>query len=192
MRPSRFTYPCLWDTKGIGPSLLVDPTLSDLNMERGEQPHKVHAPASKPRKKRNSSAKGARVELLAIKILESEGYTVHRCVRTGAKRGGLWISQNNDVFGCIDLVAKRFGQRTRWIQVTADSGIGRKKDDLSEVPWDPLFDSVEIWRWVAYKPGKHKVTGEPYDCRYFQVYHFDDQYQLDPTNKIYPVEEEKE
>ena len=79
------------------------------------------AELAKPKGKRkvNTSAKGTSIELAAIKLLEAEGYKVHRCVRTGVKRGPFYFSQSNDVFGCIDLVAKRFGSRTRWIQVTA-------------------------------------------------------------------------
>lgn len=134
----------------------------------------------------NTSSKGTKIELMAIKMLEAEGYTVHRCVRTGVKRGGMYISQSNDVFGCIDLVAKKRGQRTRWIQVTADSGIGRKKADLAEVPWDELFDEVEIWRWVGGRPRKHKTTGEMLDRQYFQVYRMDQEYALRDENRVRP------
>jgi len=134
----------------------------------------------------NTSAKGTAIELTAIRILEAEGYTVHRCVRTGVRRGGRYISQSNDVFGCIDLVAKKRGERTRWVQVTAHSGIGQKKEDLAEVPWDPLFDSVEIWRWVGGRARRHKTTGEWLDRQYFQIYHLDDDYDLIADNRIRP------
>ncbi len=138
-----------------------------------------------PRKRRvNTSSKGTAVELAAIKVLEAEGYKVHRCVRTGVKRGPIYISQSNDVFGCIDLVAKRRGSRTRWIQVTADSGIGRKKKDLDEVPWDPVFDSVEIWRWVGGASRKHKATGAFLERQYFQVYRLDHAYELRKDDRV--------
>ncbi len=141
------------------------------------------APEAK-RRRVNTSNKGAAIELLAIKHLEGLGYTVHRCVRTGMRRGSRWISQSNDVFGCIDLIAKKTGERTRWIQVTADGGIGRKKDKLDAVPWDGLFDSVEIWRWVGGRSRRHKTTGELLERQYFQVYHHDDQYALDADRRI--------
>ncbi len=141
--------------------------------------------AGKAKKKRvNSSAKGTAVELMAIKLLEAEGYKVHRCIRTGQKRGPFYVSQSNDVFGCIDLVAKKRGERTRWVQVTADSGIGRKKADLAEVPWDPLFDSVEIWRWVGGGTRRNKTTGAWLERQYFQVYHLDDAYELRRERRI--------
>ena len=136
------------------------------------------------KKRVNTSTKGAHIELLAIKLLEAEGYKVHRCVRTGAKRGPFWVSQSNDVFGCIDLVAKLLGHRTRWIQVTADSGIGRKRKEMDEVPWDPQHDSVEIWRWVGGQKRKNKSTGAWLDRQYFQVYHFDDGYELRKDRRI--------
>ncbi|MGB0651845.1 MAG: hypothetical protein ACPGQL_01475 [Thermoplasmatota archaeon] len=140
----------------------------------------------RPRKKKvNTSAKGTAIELSAIKLLEEQGYKVHRCVRTGVKRGNRYFAQSNDVFGCIDLVAKKMGQRTLWIQVTADSGIGRKKNDLAEVPWDPLFDQVEIWRWVGGAARKHKTTGEQLQRQYFQLYRMDNDYVLDPADRLY-------
>ena len=138
----------------------------------------------------NTSAKGAAIELQAIKLLEAEGYKVHRCVRTGAKRGPFWVSQSNDVFGCIDLVAKKRGARTRWIQVTADSGVGRKRKELAEVPWDPLFDSVEIWRWVGGQRRKDRrfrdagAASPRLQRQYFQVYHMDDGFALLPARRI--------
>ena len=138
----------------------------------------------KGKRKVNTSAKGTAIELAAIKLLEAEGYKVHRCVRTGVKRGPFYFSQSNDVFGCIDLVAKRFGSRTRWIQVTAHSGIGQKKKDLDEVPWDPKHDSVEIWRWVGGQNRKHKSTGVFLERQYFQVYHFDHAYELRKDDRI--------
>jgi hypothetical protein len=157
-----------------------DPT-SPVSREAAEPPQTA-APARK--RKVNTSSKGAAIELAAIKVLEAEGYKVHRCVRTGIKRGPLYISQSNDVFGCIDLVAKKRGTRTRWIQVTAHSGIGKKKADLDEVPWDPAFDSVEIWRWVGGNTRKHKATGAWLERQYFQVYHLDHGYELRKDHRI--------
>lgn len=132
----------------------------------------------------NRSAKGTAIELKAIKILEAWGYTVHRCVRTGVQRGKMYFSQSNDVFGCIDLVAKKRGERTRWVQVTAHSGMGKKKDDLAAVPWDTLFDQVEIWRWVGGASRKHKRTGELLERQFFQVYKLEEGFELRPEHRI--------
>lgn len=139
---------------------------------------------ARPKRRVNTSAKGTQIELSAIKVLEAEGYKVHRCVRTGTKRGPIFVSQSNDVFGCIDLVAKKKGMRTRWIQVTADSGISRKKKDIDEVPWDPQHDSVEIWRWVGGATRRHKSRDILLERQYFQVYHLDDGFVLDAARRI--------
>lgn len=158
--------------------MVLDPTLPAL------APPTQQTDAAPPKKRVNRSAKGTQIELMAIKVLEAEGYKVHRCVRTGVKRGPLYFSQSNDVFGCIDLVCKKKGERTRWIQVTAHSGIGQKKKDLDEVPWDPLFDSVEIWRWVGGNARRSKVNGAWLERQYFQVYHLDDQYALRSDRRV--------
>ncbi len=154
-----------------------------------ETPHKtpsagVQAALTPAKKRVNTSSKGTSIELAAIKTLEAEGYKVHRCVRTGAKRGPFWVSQSNDVFGCIDLVAKKKGERTRWIQVTAHSGVGKKKQEILEVPWDSDHDSVEIWRWVGGGVRKHKSTGVFLERQYFQLYHFDQDFALQKDRRI--------
>lgn len=178
--PGDPTYPVSVPLVPLGNPVLVEPT--QVQTIPAAQANLDGKPAKKRRV--NTSAKGTAIELAAIKILEAEGYKVHRCVRTGVKRGPLYISQSNDVFGCIDLVAKKRGTRTRWIQVTADSGIGRKKKDLDEVPWDPVFDSVEIWRWVGGANRKHKTTGAFLERQYFQLYHFDHGYELRKDDRI--------
>jgi hypothetical protein len=164
----------------------LDPTLPlPIRAPTPDAPNGATATGfGKPKKRVNRSAKGTAIELAALKLLEAEGYKVHRCVRTGVKRGPFYYSQSNDVFGCIDLVAKKKGERTRWIQVTAHSGIGKKKADLAEVPWDPLYDSVEIWRWVGGGTRKHKTTGEWLARQYFQVYHLDDGFELRPDRRV--------
>ncbi len=151
--------------------------------QQAQAQHTSKRPRSKPRRRVNTSAKGTAIELAAIKLLEAEGYHVHRCVRTGVKRGPNYYRQSNDVFGCVDLIGKKRGERTRWIQVTAHSGIGKKKEDLAKVPWVPLFDCVEIWRWVGGQTRKHKSTGAFLERQYFQVYSYDDDFRLDPENR---------
>lgn len=165
-------------------ALRPTPDQGETTRKPGKQARLVAVEKGKGKRKVNTSAKGTSIELAAIKLLEAEGYKVHRCVRTGVKRGPFYFSQSNDVFGCIDLVAKRFGSRTRWIQVTAHSGIGQKKKDLDEVPWDPEHDSVEIWRWVGGQNRKHKSTGAFLERQYFQVYHFDHGYELRKDDRI--------
>ena len=61
-----------------------------------------------------------------------------------------WVSQRNDLFGCIDI-AMIAGTRILFIQCTMDTGVGRKLTELRKVPW-PLFVGVEVW--VKREPGR--------------------------------------
>lgn len=134
----------------------------------------------------NTNEIGRNVERIAIDILEAEGYIVHRCIRSGQKRGAFYVSHSNDIFGCVDLLAKKRGERMRFIQVTKDRAIGEKIADLSTVPWDKALESVEIWRWVDGTGKRILKNGKIRDRLYFQVYHLDDDFQLDKERRIRP------
>lgn len=99
------------------------------------------------------------------------------------------MSGPNDVFGCVDLIAKSWPDdkresRTRWIQVTMDRAIGRKKSKLALIPWNIRHDSVEIWRLVD-GSGKRLDgrTGKPRDRLYFQIYTLDDAFCLNKNRR---------
>jgi len=68
-------------------------------------------------------AKGNRLQVLARKLLEREGYTIHTAVRSVQRRGPIWISQTTDIFNAFDLIATRMdGPRPlRFIQITGGS-----------------------------------------------------------------------
>lgn len=128
----------------------------------------------------NNNRKGNKAELEVKRLLEAQGYYVHRTVRTNHHG---FVNAPNDIFGC-DIIAKKEGERTRWIQVTCDGHIGRKKAELALVPWDSQHDSVEVWRRVGIKR-KHKVTGETPDSMYYVVYHRDDMFDLKLAKKVH-------
>lgn len=85
-----------------------------------------------------------------IKVwLEQRGWTVHnqpmKPTRIMVKGKILWISRSQDIFGCVDLIARRKGEsRTLWIQATLDTSIGRKIAELGVVPWGSS-DCVQVW-----------------------------------------------
>lgn len=137
----------------------------------------------------NSVAAGLEHERRVLTHLRLEEHKVHRTTRTSRqRRGGRWMSQSNDIFGCIDILAKRAGERMRYIQVTSGSGdIGRKKAKLSRIPWDTQYESVEIWRWVSGKGKKlDDRTGKPSPRMYFQIYRLDKGFVLDKSDRIWP------
>lgn len=131
-------------------------------------------------------AKGRSAELRAQRYLEAQGYTVHRTLRNAAKTPWGVFSNGNDIFGCADLIAKRRGERCRYIQVTMDTHIGPKKQALETVPWDDHLESVEIWRWVGGKNrGKHPTTGQAKPTMYFEVYRRENAYKPDKDKRIF-------
>jgi Holliday junction resolvase-like predicted endonuclease len=127
----------------------------------------------------NRTRKGTRTERVAADLLERQGYVVHRCVKTVVRKGPRWMTVGSDIFGNIDLIAKKKGERTRWIQVTSSSSIGRKRADLLVTPWEPAHDSVEIWRWIS-----PRRSGEP---GRFQLYRLDDGLSLDRADCAFPT-----
>jgi hypothetical protein len=133
----------------------------------------------------NTARKGKDIELIAAGGLRQENYHVHRMVKSSVKRGGQWIGNQSDAWGCIDLLAKKALERTRFIQVTAEDSIAQKKRDLATIPWNPVHDSVEIWRWIEGQPGRPTPTTPM--GRYFRVYRLDDDFATWTCAGPYPV-----
>lgn len=97
-----------------------------------------------------STQKGNLYEKEVKTILESQGYTVegqHRKVMwirdkfTGAMK---MIMAGRDIFG-VDLIAKKLGERTRWIQVSTLSQKSSKQKQVLVFPWTLEHESVELW-----------------------------------------------
>jgi len=56
-----------------------------------------------------------------------------------------WVSQRNDILGCIDLIWIRPDGYLTFIQATLDSGVGRKLAEIKKIPWDVTTYAVEVW-----------------------------------------------
>jgi len=67
------------------------------------------------------------------------------------------VPRSNDIFGCIDLCAKKEDKWTLWIQATLDSNRQKKIDDLAVIPWG-VGDRVEIW--MKRKTGEVDIYGQ--------------------------------
>lgn len=97
----------------------------------------------------NTARKGTALELKAKKILEADGYIVHRTIRSQF--------HHNDVFGCFDLVAKNDLGYTKWIQVTTLSQVSKKRKNIDTALDEGHFsvqEEVEVWGWVG-RPDCH-------------------------------------
>jgi hypothetical protein len=97
-----------------------------------------------------STQKGNIYEKECKTILESQGWMVegqHRKVmwirdfRTGQMK---MIMAGRDIFG-VDLIAKKLGQKTRWIQVSTLTQKSAKQKQVLVFPWTLEYESVELW-----------------------------------------------
>lgn len=137
--------------------------------------------------------KGNRLQVMARRELEKDGYLVHTAVRSVQKRGPIWISQTTDIFNAFDLIATRMEtpQPLRFIQVTTIKHVSERTRKVDPVPINPGIASVEIWAYV----GGQKRLDRRYKDRkvwlprnYFQVYHKGRNWEPDPRDRI-PVGE---
>lgn len=133
----------------------------------------------------NTNRKAAEIERHAIRILVGDGYVVHRTIRTPVETPSGFYSNANDFFGCIDLLAKRKGERMRYIQVTTKS-VSSKVKEVREIPWDTRFESVEIWQWIG---GANKRedgrNGIKKPRCYFQLHSLDHAFVTDSTQRLF-------
>ncbi len=122
-----------------------------------------------------SVTKGNRLQVMARRELEKQGYLVHTAVRSAQKRGPIWISQTTDIFNAFDLIATRIDppQPLRFIQVTTISHVGERVRKVDPVPLNPGLASVEIWAYVG---GQKRLDRRYRDRKvwlprnYFQIY----------------------
>lgn len=97
-----------------------------------------------------STQKGNQFEGEARKILEAQGWLVegqHRKVMwIRDKKTGLMkmIMAGRDIYGC-DLIAKKRGQRTKWLQVSTVSQKASKQRQVLIFPWTLEHEDVELW-----------------------------------------------
>jgi hypothetical protein len=97
-----------------------------------------------------STQKGNQYEKEVKTILEGNGWQVegqHRKVMwirdkfTGAMK---MIMAGRDIFG-VDLIAKKLGEKTRWIQVSTLTQKSAKQKQVLVFPWTLEHESVELW-----------------------------------------------
>lgn len=147
-----------------------------------------------PKKRKNTNKIGNEAELIAKEHLERQGYLVHRAARAYRPVGnGQLVNVQTDVFGCIDLVAKKKNHATLWIQVTVDGGIGRKMKDLQKVPWN-LDDIVQVWQWKKRSMRECETRAEYQKWLHFRVIeidHLTDDKEFAEKAKVFPLESNK-
>jgi hypothetical protein len=133
--------------------------------------------------------KGNRLQNLARKALEAEGYTVHVAARTSVKRGPLWFSQSNDVFNAFDIIATRSSGPLplRFIQVTTANMVSERVKKVEPVPIPLDRGSVEIWAHVGGQrrlDRRYREEKKWLSRNYFQVYFKARSWEPDPEDRI--------
>ncbi len=71
---------------------------------------------------------------------------VHNFKPTARKVGGHWISQDNDLWNCIDIAFMgTYG--FKFIQCTTGTNVGRKLADMVKVYWS-IIKAYEVELWI--------------------------------------------
>jgi hypothetical protein len=101
------------------------------------------------KKKRSRTHRGKAFQDRCRAILEAWGWTVHNQKPSGkmiwTKDGMRFVSARNDIFGALDLLARKVGELPLGVQCTLDGGVKRKLDDIAAVPWAREHERIEIW-----------------------------------------------
>lgn len=114
--------------------------------------------------RRNTSAKGARIERLAIGILEAQGFLVHRAVRTPVLRDGqIRGSNSNDIFGVADIVAIKPKSLVRFVQCGMPQHRSDKRKKMEPVARHADADCARFEVWSFHEGRKPK--GQRFDVQ---------------------------
>lgn len=138
-------------------------------------------------------SKGNRLQNLARKALEREGYTVHVAVRTSQRRGGIWMSQSNDIFNAFDIIAVREDRPRplRFIQVTTADHVSARIKKVEGVPIPLAQASVEVWGYVGGRKRldrRFKTERVWLPRNYFQVYSKQEGWRPLEGEEVFPLE----
>lgn len=103
----------------------------------------------------NKTNKGNATENQVKKILEQEGWTVfkqHRkmCGLIKTPKGFFPKMVGADFYGC-DIIAKKVGKKTLWIQVCMIGDKSSKIPILNSFPWNYEHEDLQIWCKVPRK-----------------------------------------
>ncbi len=82
--------------------------------------------------------------------------TVAHLIKIRDKKTGqlkdVWVSQRNDILGCVDLIVIIPHKKPCFIQATLDTGVAKRVKELAKVPWD--FNYCDVQLWQKKRPGE--------------------------------------
>jgi len=106
----------------------------------------------------STRSRGSAAELEVQKWYEGRGWRVHRAYASVVQTKGRAFSRSHDVFGLFDLVAKKPGEPTLWVQVTIGPRLAEKLKTLRAAGdlWN-ICDTCLIWCRTDTKDARWKV-----------------------------------
>ena len=97
----------------------------------------------------SSEARGSSYEREAREIMESWGYVVEKAIKKAVwiKRKGrpTPISIAHDFFGAFDLIGKKLGMPTLWVQVSTWDEMSHKRKQVAGFPATAGIDDVALF-----------------------------------------------
>jgi len=100
----------------------------------------------------------------AVHNFKSTAKKITRTDPRTLKKTEFWVSQDNDLWNCIDLaVYLRHCPKPIFIQATAHTGVDKRLVEMAHVPWD--FDHVTVQLWQKKEPGRVVVQQLRYKTR---------------------------
>jgi len=131
---------------------------------------KVRCTANQPkRRKRPKALTGSKAERVAQRILESDGWTVHRAIKvTYQDSKGNWRSRRTDIWGAIDILAMHPVKGYKAIQIGTQEGRRVRRRKVERLPWPYLepFVTIDYWETRAEWEGRRAR-------HYFRVHRYD-------------------
>jgi hypothetical protein len=79
-----------------------------------------------------------------------------------------WVSQRNDILGCIDIICIVPGLKPLFIQCTAHKSFTEKLKELAKVPWPLHYVDVQVWMKRA--PGRTEIRQLADDGEEFELH----------------------
>lgn len=135
--------------------------------------------------------KGSENELKIQKFYESQSYIVHRAYPSFVKtKTGVFV-RSNDVFTIFDMICKKKGKNTRWVQVTTGPRKAEKEAKVKAFPdiWSGN-DVLELW--LSYGFGRLELHKSPLWKRYlwnFITREFDLHEEIQGSNPYIEIKE---
>ncbi|TKJ46672.1 hypothetical protein CEE34_07690 [Candidatus Aerophobetes bacterium Ae_b3a] len=70
--------------------------------------------------------------------------TAARAIKVGGQVK--WISERNDILGCIDIISVKGNSKPLFIQCTLHTGVKKRLKELAQCEWPFEYVSIQLWQ----------------------------------------------